>query len=257
MNIPTTDYPALIEIINQTYTSGLDAILAAKMVGKNKMLVLGQDGSKQLAIELSPKNIAIKWINSGQKPPKKGAESFGESSLDDALLNAAVVSMAQLVGIDLPVSFGEAPILDLDEEYAEGKAFKCSPKSISCKGRCISGWKVCRDGLIPAQVAQLNQALQSIKKAKSAGAVDEKAEGTLKFYQGSAAKLQQMKSEPGGENATYFKASIAYLKEREAKKQKEMDEAEGPDEKPILAADDDIDLKVPGKKAIDSTLKTP
>jgi hypothetical protein len=168
MNIPTTDYPALIEIINQTYTSGLDAILAAKMVGKNKMLVLGQDGSKQLAVELTPKNIAIKWINSGQKPPKKGAESFGEASLDDALLNAAVVSMAQLVGIDLPISFSEAPILDLDEEYAEGKAFKCSPKSISCKGRCISGWKVCRDGLNAGQIKQLD----ALMKKSKAGDVD-------------------------------------------------------------------------------------
>jgi hypothetical protein len=202
MNIPTTDYPALISIINQTYTSGLDAILAAKMVGKSKMLVLGQDGPKQLAIELSPKNIAIKWINSGQKPPKKGAESFSEVSLDDALLNAAVVSMAALAGIELPISFSEAPVLDCEEEYAEGgKAFKCKPENLSCKGRCISGWKVCREGMSEGQGKQLD----ALMKKHKAG--DPEAVAMVGKLQKIAAKLQEIKAT--GKEASFTQVGMA------------------------------------------------
>jgi hypothetical protein len=222
MNIPATDYPALIEIINQTYTSGLDAILAAKMVGQNKMLVLGQDGSKQLAIELSPQNIAIKWINSGQKPPKKGAESFGEVSLDDALLNAAVVSMAQLVGIDLPQSFSEAPMLDLDEEYAEGKAFKCSPKSISCKGRCISGWKVCREGMSMKYAGILDDMLKRLKKAEKAGTVDEVAEASIAKFKAAAARLQEMRA-AGDNDADFQQVAVMIKKEKDLKAKMEAE----------------------------------
>jgi hypothetical protein len=212
MNIPTTDYPALIEIINQTYTSGLDAILAAKMVGKNKMLVLGQDGPKQLAIELSPENIAIKWINSGQKPPKKGAESFGESSLDDALLNAAVVSMAALAGIDLPISFSEAPVLDLDEEFKEGgKAFKCKPENISCKGRCISGWKVCREGMNAGQIKMLDGLM---KKYKQTG--DEAVGQQLDIIKQVTDKVQILKSE--GKDFSFDKALDAVVGQQEVPK---------------------------------------
>jgi hypothetical protein len=226
MNIPTTDYPALISIINQTYTSGIDAILAAKMVGKNKMLVLGQDGSKQLAIELSPENIAIKWINSGQKPPKKGAESFGESSHDDALLNAAVVSMARLVGIDLPISFSEAPVLDLDEEYAEGgKAFKCKPENISCKGRCISGWKVCREGMNAGQIKMVDKLLKSLKAEKAAGIEDGKAAKGLGFVQQVTAKMQELKA--NGEESDFDKAVEALTPKFEPSKG---------EEKPVIAA---------------------
>jgi hypothetical protein len=229
MNIPTTDYPALIEIINQTYTSGLNAILAAKMVGKNKMLVLGQDGSKQLAIELSPQNIAIKWINSGQKPPKKGAESFSEVSLDDALLNAAVVSMAQLAGIDLPISFSEAPVLDCEEEYAEGKAFKCSPKSISCKGRCISGWKVCREGLNPAQIKMVDKLLKSLKAEKAAGIEDGKAAKGLGFVQQVTAKMQELKAD--GKDYSFDLAVEALTPKFEPSKE----EVKAPEKKPSKA----------------------
>jgi hypothetical protein len=61
--IPQADYPELIDIINETYTDGLDRILAAEIDDRDNIICLAQDGDKQLAIEITDSDIKIKLYN--------------------------------------------------------------------------------------------------------------------------------------------------------------------------------------------------
>lgn len=61
--IPTASYPDLISLINETYTDDVEQILGAGVDKSNNIICLAQDGSKQLAIEITNDDIKIKLFN--------------------------------------------------------------------------------------------------------------------------------------------------------------------------------------------------
>jgi hypothetical protein len=170
MAIPEADYPELVKIINGTYSDGIDKILAAKVTKGGEILVVAQDGLKQLAIQIKGDEIAIKSLS--QKAPKGVKPESFEEALD-------------------AFDWSETPAVaeedDSEEEYKEGTAFKCKPENISCKGRCISGWKVCRDGMDQGQIKQLDGLMKRYRRNKSdveAAAIL----GQIKYKQSQAQK---------------------------------------------------------------------
>jgi hypothetical protein len=64
--IPQTDYPELIDIINETYTDGLDRILAAEVADDDSIVCVGQDGVKQIAVKITDTDIQIRLIDPNQ-----------------------------------------------------------------------------------------------------------------------------------------------------------------------------------------------
>jgi phage gp29-like protein len=66
--IPETSYPDLISLINQTYTDRVEQILSAGVDEAGNIICLAQDGSKQLAIEITDTDIKIKLFSPTEQP---------------------------------------------------------------------------------------------------------------------------------------------------------------------------------------------
>ncbi len=112
--IPETDYPELIDIIDETYTDGLDRILVAEIADDDSIVCVGQDGDKKLAIQITDSDIKIKLFNSNPT--------------------------AQLSAVS--AQFAAIP-----------KKKNCKT-GISCGASCISATKVCRSQLSESQKKQ-------------------------------------------------------------------------------------------------------
>jgi phage gp29-like protein len=61
--IPETSYPALIDLINETYTDRVEQILGAGVDDNGNIFCAAQDGDKKLAIEITDTGIQIKLFN--------------------------------------------------------------------------------------------------------------------------------------------------------------------------------------------------
>lgn len=61
--IKTSEYPDLIEIINETYRDEVERIISARFDDAGDIICVAQDGKKQLAVKISDSDIRIKLMN--------------------------------------------------------------------------------------------------------------------------------------------------------------------------------------------------
>jgi hypothetical protein len=61
--IPPYKYPKLINIINDTYSDGIDEIVSARTEDDKTILCICRDGRKQLAVKITSDEIAIRLMN--------------------------------------------------------------------------------------------------------------------------------------------------------------------------------------------------
>ena len=61
--IPVNQYPEWIDIIEDTYTDGIDRILSAEIRDDDSISIIALDGVKKLAIEINDTTIQIKLLN--------------------------------------------------------------------------------------------------------------------------------------------------------------------------------------------------
>jgi phage gp29-like protein len=62
--LPPETFPQLVQLVNLTYTDGIDSIGAARVEDNGDIIVVGQDGPKILAIKIGADNkIAIRLAN--------------------------------------------------------------------------------------------------------------------------------------------------------------------------------------------------
>jgi hypothetical protein len=61
--IPPYKYPKLINIINGTYSDGIDEIVSARTEDDKTILCICRDGRKQLAVKITSDEIAIRLMN--------------------------------------------------------------------------------------------------------------------------------------------------------------------------------------------------
>jgi phage gp29-like protein len=61
--IEAAQYPALITLINGTYSDKVESILSAQIQDDDSILAIGQDGKKQIAVQITEDNIKIRLIN--------------------------------------------------------------------------------------------------------------------------------------------------------------------------------------------------
>lgn len=78
--IPPYKYPKLINIINGTYSDGIDEIVSARTEDDKTILCICRDGEKQLAAKITTDEIAIKLLN--PNPDDKSANFAAAGDLD-------------------------------------------------------------------------------------------------------------------------------------------------------------------------------
>ncbi len=65
--MPTTiepaQYPALITLINGTYSDKIESIVTAQLQDDESIIAIGLDGQKQIAAQITEENIKIRLIN--------------------------------------------------------------------------------------------------------------------------------------------------------------------------------------------------
>ena len=61
--IPISQYPELIDIIEDTYTDGIDRILSGEIRDDGSISIIALDGVKKLDIEINDTTIQIKLLN--------------------------------------------------------------------------------------------------------------------------------------------------------------------------------------------------
>ncbi len=88
--IPPTEYPILIELIDEVYTDRVDRIVNAEIDNDDNIICIAQDGPKQIAVKIDATSVQIKLLI----PTEAKSAAFSEAA--DPI--APIVSQLKPIG---------------------------------------------------------------------------------------------------------------------------------------------------------------
>lgn len=165
-------YPLLTSIIDESYTDGIDRISSARENDDGTILVVGVDGTKQIAAKISDGNIKIRLLNPDAVSTKSAA--FSSANIYEQL------------GMRLLELVLEAEFASPKKNNGALKKKTCKT-GLSCGGSCISKTKICARALSIEQQKQFKE----LKKRLKGGDLD-----AVEGIQDLKDKQQGSKSQP-------------------------------------------------------------